>query len=41
MRNWQDPQKPTKNVKERSEGRKDEEGPTLPAIPYEDLGAEH
>ena len=41
MRNWPDSQKPTKTVKEKREGAKDEEDPSVPAVPYGDLGAEH
>ena len=41
MRNWLDLQKPTKIVKERREGCKNEEELSLPKIPYVDLGAEH
>ena len=39
MRNWSDPQKPTKTVKERREGGNYEEECSLPTIPYRDLGA--
>ena len=41
MRNWLDPQKPMKTVKERIEESKDEEKVSMPTIPYGDLGAEH
>ena len=41
MRNWPDPQKPTKTVKEEREGGKDAEELSLPMIPCEDLWTEH
>ena len=41
MRSWTDPQKTTTNVKERKEGSKDEEEPSMKTIPYGNLGAEH
>ena len=41
MRDWADPQKPTKTLNERREGSKDEEEPPLPAVFYGDLGEEH
>ena len=41
MRNWTDPQKSTKSIKERREGGKDEQELSLPTIPYGNLGVEH
>ena len=41
MRNWPDPQKPTKNLKDRREGSKNKEELSLVAIPYGNLRAEH
>ena len=40
MGSWPDPLKPTKTVKERREGCKDEVELSLPTIPYGDPGAE-